>query len=40
MVEKILKKRKRKNITEVLVKWKGWGNKFNSWIPEQDLQDI
>ena len=39
-VEKILKKRKRKKITEVLVKWKGWGDKFNSWIPESELQDI
>ena len=39
-VEKTLKKRKRKNITEVLVKWKGWGSKFNTWIPEQNLQDI
>ena len=39
-VEKILKKHKRRNITEVLVKWKGWGKNFNSWIPEYDLQDI
>ena len=23
---------------EVLVKWKGWPEKFNSWIPALDLQ--
>ena len=23
---------------EVLVKWKGWPEKFNSWIPASDLQ--
>ena len=39
-IEEILKKRKRHGIPEVLVKWKGWPVKFNSWIPESDLQDI
>ena len=39
-IEKILKKRKRKGILEVLVKWKGWPSKFNSWIPESDLEDL
>ena len=39
-IEKILQKRKRNRISEVLVKWKGWPDKFNSWIPESDLQDI
>lgn len=36
-VEKILRKRKRKGIAEVLVKWLGWPQDFNSWIPESDL---
>ena len=36
-VEKVLKTRKRKGITEVLVKWKGWPDKFNSWINKKDL---
>lgn len=36
-IEKVLRKRKRNDITEVLVKWQGWPNKFNSWIPEKDL---
>ena len=39
-IEKILKKRKRKGISEVLVKWKGWPNKFNSWIPETDMKEL
>ena len=39
-IEKIIKKRKRNRISEVLVKWKGWSIKFDSWIPESDLQDI
>ena len=39
-IEDILKRRKRNGIPEVLVKWKGWPVKFNSWIPESDIQDI
>ena len=39
-IEEVIKKRKRNKITEVLVKWKGWPKKFNSWIPETELQDI
>ena len=39
-IEEILKKRKRHGIPDVLVKWKGWPVKFNSWILESDLQDI
>ena len=39
-IEKILKKRKRKGISEVLVKWKGWPSKFNSWIAESDMEDL
>ncbi len=25
---------------EVLVKWKGWPNKFNTWIPESDIENL
>ena len=39
-IEKIIKKRKRKNQSEVLVKWKGWPEKFNSWIPEDQMENI
>ena len=39
-IEEIIKKRKRNKISEVLVKWKGWPKKFNSWSHETELQDI
>ena len=37
-IEKVLKKRTRNGTKEVYVKWKGYGNDFNSWIPESDIQ--
>lgn len=37
-VEKVLRKRKQGKTKEVYVKWKGWPNKFNSWIPENFLE--
>ena len=41
LIEKILRKRKSKDGTkEVLVKWKGWPTKFNTWIPETDLEHV
>ena len=36
-VEKILRKRKRKAVVEYLVKWKGYADKFNSWVSEKDI---
>ena len=40
-IEKILKKRKKKSgEVEMLVKWKGWPSKFNSWILEKQMEDI
>ena len=40
-IEEILKKRKKKSgEVEVLVKWKGWPSKFNSWIPEKQVENI
>ena len=39
-IEKIIKKRKRNGKREVLVKWEGWHRKFNSWIPESEVEDI
>ena len=32
-IEKILKRRTRGGLREVLVKWKGWDDSHNSWIP-------
>ena len=39
-VEKVLKKRKRGGRKEAFVKWMGYPKKFNSWIPEADLQSV
>ncbi|XP_062567676.1 uncharacterized protein LOC134229907 [Saccostrea cucullata] len=39
-IEKVLKRRKRRGQTEVLVKWQGYPRKFNSWVNEDELQDI
>ena len=40
-VEKVIKKKKKTtNKTEVLDKWKGWPDKFNSWIDEKDFKNI
>jgi len=36
-IEKVLKTRTRKGVKEVLVKWLGYPNKFNQWIPKSDL---
>ena len=37
-VEKVIEKRGYSKKEEVLVKWKGWPEKFNSWILASDLQ--
>jgi hypothetical protein len=39
-VEKILRKRRRKNVNYVFVKWLNYPSSFNSWIPESDLRDL
>ena len=39
-VEKILKRKKVKGKKMVLVKWLGYDNKHNSWIPESEIQNI
>ena len=36
-IEKILKERKRKGKKEVLVRWKGWPPKFDTWILAKDI---
>ena len=38
-VEKILKRRKRAGVKQVLVKWEGYGDKFSSWVDESTLTD-
>jgi hypothetical protein len=36
-IEKILKRRTRKGIKELFVKWKGYSSKYNQWLKETDL---
>ena len=37
-VEKVLAQRKVKRQTEILVKWKGYSEAFNSWIPKKSVK--
>ena len=39
-VEKILRKRKRNNRKELLAKWTGYSNRFNSWVDEADIKNV
>jgi len=40
-IEKVIKKRKRKNVgEEAYVKWKGYNSDFNSWVPVSELQKL
>lgn len=39
-IDKILRSRRIGGRKEVLVKWKGYPNKFNSWIPASNLEKI
>lgn len=39
-VEKVLRKRKRKGVVEYFVKWKGYPDKFNSWVAESDISKL
>ena len=39
-VEKVLRKRKRKGVVEYFVKWKGYSDKFNSWVAESDISKL
>ena len=37
-IDKVLRKRKRNDDDTKEVKWKGYSNDFNSWLPERDIQ--
>ena len=39
-VEKALRNRKRKGVVEYFVKWKGYSDKFNSWVAESDMTKL
>ena len=36
-IEKVIQTRRRRGIEESLVKWMGWPNKFNQWIPSSNI---
>ena len=36
-VETVIRKRKRGGKVQYLVKWKGWSDKFNSWVDENEI---
>lgn len=38
-IEKILRARRRKGKIEYFIKWKNFNSKFNSWEPEENLND-
>lgn len=40
VVERIHKRRMRRGKREVLVSWRGYPEKFQQWIPEEDVQDL
>ena len=37
-VEKVLRQRQRRGVTELFVKWMGWPAKFNSWVSQASIQ--
>ena len=38
-IEKILKRRRRNGVNEVLVRWLRWGPRFDSWIREDSIEE-
>ena len=39
-IEKVLQKKRVRGVEMSLVKWKGYGNKFNEWIPSADIVNL
>jgi NADH:ubiquinone oxidoreductase subunit E len=39
-IEKILKKRKQRGKVSYLVRWLGWSKEHDSWVREEDIEDI
>lgn len=40
LIDEVKKRRKRNGVRESLVSWKGWPEKFDSWIPSKDVVDF
>ena len=39
-IERILRRRQLNGVNQVFVKWLGYGNEFNQWINEADLENV
>jgi len=39
-IDKVIRRRKFRGQNQVLVKWVGYDDRFNRWIPEEDVHDI
>lgn len=39
-IEKVIRKRKRGKKIEYLIKWEGYSDEFNSWVPQKDVKDL
>ena len=39
-IDKILDKRVRRGILEYFVRWRGYGEVFDSWVPATDIQSV
>ncbi|OOZ57193.1 chromo domain-containing protein, partial [Solemya velum gill symbiont] len=40
LVERILRRRRRRGNNEYLVRWKGWAPKYDSWVREADMEGV
>jgi hypothetical protein len=39
-MDKIMRKRVRSGILEYLVRWRGYGPEFDSWVPATDIKNV
>lgn len=39
-IEKVVRKKRKRKKVLCLVKWQGWGEQYNTWVPESEIQDI
>ena len=39
-IEKVVAKRKRRGIDEVLIKWEGYGERYNTWLSEEQAERL
>ena len=40
LVEKVLRTRRRAGQKQLLVRWRGWPSKYDSWIDEEDVNAL